>query len=170
MLRYHFWILTICGSFFLFSSGCIEEKQNTISPKASTRFHEPEFRKEGELTFIKKGEKSKIVTIDIEIADTLHEKRIGLMYRKSMADRKGMLFIFDNMRAQFFWMKNTYIPLDMVFIGKGMEIVGIAKNTTPLSEELIPVHDESQYIVEVNAGFTDTYGIHVGDYIEIEFQ
>jgi uncharacterized membrane protein (UPF0127 family) len=65
-------------------------------------------------------------------------------------------------------MKNTYIPLDMVFVDKGFEIVEIVKNTTPLSEELIPVHENTQYAVEVNAGFTDKYGIQVGDSIAIE--
>ena len=152
----------------LCTSGCKEEKKNKVSQKASTQFHEPAFRKEGELTFIKKGDRSTIATIDIEIADTLHEKTIGLMYRKSMADREGMLFVYGTLRSKFFWMKNTYIPLDMVFVDKGFEIVEIVKNTTPLSEELIPVHENTQYAVEVNAGFTGKYGIQVGDSIAIE--
>jgi len=168
MLRYALCVLSI---FFLFSctSGYKEEKQNGIPEKSANPFHEPEFRKEGELTFIKKGEQSKIVTIDIEIADTLHEKTIGLMYRKSMADREGMLFVYGNLQSHFFWMKNTYIPLDMIFVDKKMKIVEIVKNTTPLSEELIPVHDDTQYAVEVNAGFTDKYNIQVEDSVVIKF-
>lgn len=168
MLRYSLCLLSI---FFFFSctSGYKEEKQNDLSQKSANPFHEPEFRKEGELTFLKKGKKSKIVTIDLEIADTLHEKTIGLMYRKSMGDKEGMLFVYGNLKSRFFWMKNTYIPLDMIFVDNGMQIVGIVKNTTPLSEELIPVHEDSQYIVEVNAGFTDKYNIQIEDYVVIEF-
>jgi len=168
VLRYSVYLLMIFFFFFFCVSGCKEEKQRELSQQSASTFYEPEFRKEGELTFITKENKSTIVTIDIEIADTLHEKRIGLMFRKAMADRAGMLFVFGNRKSRFFWMKNTYIPLDMIFIGKGMQIVGIAKNTTPLSEELIPVHEDSQYIVEVNAGFADTYSIQAGDYVVIK--
>jgi uncharacterized membrane protein (UPF0127 family) len=64
-------------------------------------------------------------------------------------------------------MKNTYIPLDMIFADKTLKIIGIRKTTTPLSEELIPVPADTQYTIEVNRGFCDRYGISVGDKILI---
>jgi len=126
----------------------------------------PQFTKEGELSFLSKTG-SKIITIDIEIPSTREERTRGLMYRRSMADTEGMLFVHDISKGIFFWMKNTYIPLDMIFANKGMRIIQIEKNTTPLSEEPIFVPRETQYTIEVNAGFCDRHGIQPGDSIQV---
>jgi uncharacterized membrane protein (UPF0127 family) len=162
--------LSILGiSLLIFSHiyGCKTDEHGKIRKTSfsSTPFNEPQFTKEGELTFFSKNN-NEIITIDIEIPDTPEEKRRGLMYRHVMADTEGMLFIHGMTKYRFFWMKNTYIPLDMIFVDKKMQIVKIEKNTTPLSEELISVPKETYYTIEVNAGFCDQHGIEIGDSIK----
>ena len=129
---------------------------------------EPQFKKEGELIFLRKGTQKKIVRIDIEIADNPDKRAIGLMFRSSLPDNAGMLFIYEKPQPLFFWMKNTYIPLDIIFANGNMQILTIHKNTKPLSEKLIPSYGDSLYVVEVNAKFCDNYSIKVGDYFRFE--
>ncbi len=125
----------------------------------------PVFKKEGVLSFISKEKKDTIRTIDIEIAETDEERARGLMDRKSMLDSQGMLFIFSAPEEQSFWMKNTYISLDIIYIDEHQEIVSIQKYATPLSEESLPSFKKAQYVVEVNAGFADKNKIKYGDKI-----
>ena len=122
------------------------------------------FKKEGELTFYSQDNKP-IVIIDIEIADTEYDRQLGLMKRKSMEDNQGMLFIFPNEEVRSFWMRNTFIPLDMIFVNTNNEIVTIHKNTRVLSEQSYPSSAPSIYVVEVIGGFTDKYKIKEGDKI-----
>jgi uncharacterized membrane protein (UPF0127 family) len=129
---------------------------------------ESNFVKEGEVIFFSKKNKAQIVQIDIEIADTPHELDTGLMHRRSLPNTAGMLFIFDRSQLLFFWMKNTYIPLDIIFVDENMRIVRIQKNSKPLSEELIPSLTKARYVVEVNAGFCDQHSIEIGDYIKYD--
>jgi uncharacterized membrane protein (UPF0127 family) len=160
-------ILGISLLIFFYIYGCKTEEHRKIC-KTSFLFtpsSEPQFTKEGELTFFSKNN-GKIITIDIEIPDTYEEITRGLMYRRIMAETEGMLFVHDKFKARFFWMKNTYIPLDMIFVDKKMQIVKIEKSTTPLSEELISVPKETYYTIEVNAGFCDQHGIEIGDSIK----
>jgi uncharacterized protein len=145
---------------------CEKEKLSATSSMSVDSLNEVKFHREGELAFISRESRKKIKTIDIEIADTPKELEAGLMYRRKMADTEGMLFVFDKAKARLFWMKNTYIPLDMIFVDAHMKILQIEKNTTPMSEERIPTHKNTLYTVEVNAGFCDRYGINVGDYIQ----
>ena len=155
-------------SVFLLSyiCSCEKEKPSTTSSISADSLNEIIFHRDGELAFISKDSRKKIKTIDIEIADTPEESEAGLMFRRTMADTEGLLFVFKKAEARFFWMKNTYIPLDMIFVDKNMKIVKIEKNTIPMSEENIPTHKNTLYTVEVNAGFCDRYGINVGDYIQ----
>jgi uncharacterized membrane protein (UPF0127 family) len=150
---------------FLNIYGCKTGEHERIQKTTFTPFNEPQFTKEGELTFFSKDNKE-IITIDIEIADTREKMARGLMDRHTMADTEGMLFVHVIYKYPFFWMKNTYIPLDMIFVDGKMHIVKIAKNTKPLSEELISVPLETDYTIEVNAGFCDKHGIEIGDSIQ----
>jgi len=122
------------------------------------------FKKEGELTFTDSLGNAKI-KIDLEIADNEYERQLGLMNRKSMEENQGMLFIFEFERMQSFWMRNTLIPLDMLFINKEKKIVTIHKNTKTLSAQSYPSTAPAIYVVEVVGGFTDKYNIVVGDQI-----
>ncbi len=120
------------------------------------------FKKEGELTFTDSLGNAKI-KIDLEIADNEYERQLGLMNRKSMEENQGMLFIFQYERMQSFWMRNTLIPLDILFINKDKEIITIHKNTKTLSAQSYPSTSPALYVVELVGGFTDKYNIVTGD-------
>ena len=122
------------------------------------------FKKEGELTFTDSLGNTKI-KIDLEIADNEYERQLGLMNRKSMEENQGMLFIFQYERLQSFWMRNTLIPLDMMFVNKDNKIITIHKNTKTLSAQSYPSTAPAIYVVEVVGGFTDKYNIVIGDKI-----
>jgi uncharacterized membrane protein (UPF0127 family) len=123
-----------------------------------------EFVKQGELRFVT-SKQAFIAAIDVELSQDEEERQLGLMYRDKMAENQGMLFIFDDETTRSFWMKNTVLPLDMIFVNANNEIVTIHKSTTPYSEESYGSTKPAKYVVEVNAGFTDKYKIAVGDRI-----
>ena len=165
-------IVIIAGYFVytsLFKKDDVIKNNVVIDPKERIKnVKEPQFRKEGELEFLAKNKKDTIRKIDVEVADNDDERAQGLMYRKSMDDNKGMLFIFRNEEEQSFWMKNTVIALDIMFVNANKEIVKIHKNTTPFSEKSLPSEKPATYVVEVNGGFSDKYGIREGDYINFQ--
>ena len=123
------------------------------------------FQKEGELTISDSTNVHKAV-IDIEIADTDYDRQLGLMKRVSMEEKQGMLFIFPDDTMQSFWMRNTLISLDMIFINSNKTIVTIHKNTKVLSDQSYPSSAPARYVLEVSAGFTDKHNILVGDKID----
>ena len=110
----------------------------------------------GVVTFEPQG---RTLRIDVELAETPQERERGLMYRRQLAPSAGMLFVFDAPTNQSFWMKNTYIPLDMVFINPSMQIVGIIHEAEPLTLRPRAVNQPSRYVVEVNGGFCRKHGI-----------
>lgn len=103
--------------------------------------------------------------IDIEIADTEYDRQLGLMFRESLEENQGMLFIFPYQGELSFWMKNTKISLDILFINKERKIVTIHKRTTPYSEKSLPTLQPAQYVLEVIGGFTDKFSINEGDFV-----
>jgi hypothetical protein len=119
------------------------------------------FDKEGELTILQ--DRDTVVTLDIEIADTDSARSRGLMERDSLPDRSGMLFIFPQEEQQSFWMANTPLSLDLLFIGADRQIVDIAKYAKPFSSENIVSDAPAQYVLEVPAGFADQHGLLEGD-------
>lgn len=144
----------------------LPDNQNSISKsdsksEAGTSY---EFVKDGELTFISSDD-SFLSQIDIEIAANEEERTRGLMYRDKMDENEGMFFIFDRETQQSFWMKNTLIPLDIIFVNKNNKIVKIHRNTHTLSEESYPSGAPAIYVVEVNAGYCDKFGITEKDKI-----
>lgn len=123
------------------------------------------FKKEGELKIVRASNDSILKTIDIEIADNNYERETGLMYRNTMQKNQGMLFIFDNEQYLAFYMKNTIIPLDILYINANNTIVYIYKSTTPYSNEALPSKSITKYVLELNAGLADEWQIEVGDSI-----
>lgn len=99
----------------------------------------------------------------VEVVREEKERNRGLMYRKHLADNRGMLFDYDPAQDVAFWMKNTYIPLDIIFIGADGKIITIAANTTPLSLDRIPSNGVARGVLEINGGFAEKLGIKVGD-------
>lgn len=105
--------------------------------------------------------------IKVEIADKGFYRSFGLMYVKSMPEENGMLFIFPDEAVRNFWMKNTFIPLDIIYVGSDLEVKHVAKNTVPHSLEMVNSIYPAQYAIEVNAGISDKLGVTRGDKIEI---
>jgi len=99
----------------------------------------------------------------VEIADNDTERAKGLMYRKELPEGRGMLFDFHREQEVSFWMQNTYIPLDMVFIRGDGRILRIAENTEPLSTRLIPSGGPVRAVLEVMGGTARKLGIAPGD-------
>ncbi len=139
---------------------CKDEPKTPPRPATLTD-GQPKFVKEGELDFLK-PDGSKIVHINIEVADDESQRMQGLMNRSFMSNDQGMLFIFEVEEPQGFWMKNTIIPLDIIYVNAKKEIVSIAEDTQPFSEQSLPSKGPAIYVVEVNGGFCAQYGITAG--------
>ncbi|MFK7781995.1 DUF192 domain-containing protein [Psychroserpens sp.] len=143
------------------SIACKGENQNTTVKPVTISF-----KKEGDLQIKKSDSDSLIKTLDIEIADDEYSTQTGLMYRKSMQNNQGMLFIFPNSDYRSFYMKNTEIPLDIIYISEDKRIVSIQKNAKPFDETSLPSEAPAKYVLEVNAGLSKTWNLEKGDLIE----
>ena len=106
---------------------------------------------------------NKNITFNVEVAKTIEERRTGLMYRKKLLNNEGMLFIFPREKIIQLWMKNTYIPLDVIFISENKVIVDIKKNMEKLSETIVKSKVKSRYALEFNAGLINRLDIEIGD-------
>lgn len=107
---------------------------------------------------------------DVQVVDLDPELTRGLMFRETLDKDKGMLFIFSESNTYSFWMKNTLIPLDIIWIDENKNIVYINENTLPCLEDpctsYIP-DKEALYVLEINAGLVEEFGIETGDKIQI---
>jgi len=100
-----------------------------------------------------------LTTIALAIADTDAARRRGLMRQRSLSYDRGMLFIFEEVDSTGMWMKNTPLPLDIVFVDADGQVLNIARRTTPFSETAITPAAPNKYAVEVRAGFADKFGL-----------
>ena len=104
--------------------------------------------------------------IVVELAKTEKEREIGLMNRNSMPEDQGMLFDFEETRLVTMWMKNTYIPLDMVFMDEAGRVTHVAANAQPLSLAIISSRGPVRYVLELNGGAAARLGLKPGDRLE----
>jgi uncharacterized membrane protein (UPF0127 family) len=102
-------------------------------------------------------------SFDIEVMTTFGERAKGLMFRRSLPAKSGMLFVYDRPQAATMWMKNTYIPLDMVFITQDGTVHRIEANTEPFSTALISSEGDIVAVLELNAGEAARIGLKRGD-------
>jgi uncharacterized membrane protein (UPF0127 family) len=116
---------------------------------------------DGELQFLRQ-DGSIAVSITIEIGDTPEARIKGLMERWFLPELHGMLFIFDHPEVQRFWMHNTPLSLDMIFVDQNRRILNIAESTMPMSDQTYASRGPAQYVVEVKAGFSRRHGIQEG--------
>ncbi len=141
-------------SFFV---GCESEKKETSQTENKGR----EVIPESELTFLNESGEP-ITTLKIALADEPLERNQGLMDVRSMPEDTGMLFIFDVETPQSFWMANTPLPLDIMYVNSDSVIVRIYQNTTPFSQTTLPSEAPALYVVETNGGYSITHGITEG--------
>jgi uncharacterized membrane protein (UPF0127 family) len=102
----------------------------------------------------------------VEIARTDEEKAKGLMNREALPSNSGMWFVFSRPVQEEFWMKDTLIPLDIIFVGKDLRIVHIKENAVPKSVEMISSPEPFMYVLEVNADKASQHGIKIGDEVQ----
>ena len=100
---------------------------------------------------------------NVELATTPQQVAQGLMFRRQMAADAGMLFLFERTDPATFWMKNTYIPLDMIFIGLDGRILNIAERTIPLTETPVHAAGPTRAVLELNGGTASRLGLKAGD-------
>jgi len=106
--------------------------------------------------------------VDVEVARTPAEQERGLMFRERLAPGTGMLFVFPASQDHVFWMRNTLIPLDMIFIDERGVVVGVVERAEPLSERGRSAGAPSRYVLEVPGGFAAEHGVRAGDRARLE--
>ncbi|TQI69901.1 hypothetical protein JM79_0794 [Gramella sp. Hel_I_59] len=116
------------------------------------------FNKEAEV-YLMHSNGDTLRRIDVELAESDYEKQTGLMYRESLEREQGMLFVYESARVRNFYMKNTYIPLDILYYGTDSTLVSIQKNATPRDETNLPSDGPAQFVLEINAGLADEWGV-----------
>ena len=141
----------------LFCSSCKDEQK-------PIKQSEILFKKEAELHFYKALDSTSF-KIDIELADNDYERQTGLMYRNNMHTNQGMLFVFDDVAERSFYMKNTKIGLDLIFIDENKTIVSFQKNAKPFDESSLPSNAAAKYVLEVNSGLINQWHLNIGDRI-----
>ena len=121
--------------------------------------------KTGKLSIVSAGKRNNFT---VELAITDRQQQQGLMYRRTLAPDAGMLFDYVTPTRITMWMKNTFIPLDMIFIGAEGKIVDIAERAVPQSEAIIPSKVPARAVLELNGGTAQRLGIKVGDIVETD--
>lgn len=152
-------IFVLFFSLLLFFN-CKDEKQNISNDKVKVSFS-----KEGVLHLKKSDSDSIIKSLDIEFAEDEYETQTGLMYRTKLGTNQGMLFIFPDVQMRSFYMKNTKIPLDIIYIDEKLQIVSFQKHAKPFDETSLPSEAPAKYVLEINAGLSDEWQLKIGDRI-----
>jgi uncharacterized membrane protein (UPF0127 family) len=165
--------VALVGAFLLFivlagSGGCKNEATKKIKPGKQENTYEPKFKKDGNLWLIKAATGDTLRQLDVEYANNRSKIEYGMMYRKSMDENMSMLFFMGNMQMRSFWMKNTYVPLDIIYIDDTYQIVSIQKNAEPLNTKSLPSDGPAMYVLEVKGGLSDKLGLEKGDMITWE--
>jgi uncharacterized protein len=108
------------------------------------------------------------ISVPVEVARTAPERSRGLMFRVSLPENEGMLFLFERPDQLTFWMRNTLIPLDMIFIEDAMKVLGVVENAEPRTDTGRSVPGLSQYVLEMNGGWAQRHGIEAGTKVRFE--
>ena len=156
-MKKYFFIAAACGLFIL--GGCSFPTSGTVD---ATQEKGP--------TVILNTQKGR-TEISVDISDTTDERTRGLMNRKSIPEDYGMFFIFDVEEPLSFWMKNTLVPLDMIFFDRDYKVVKIVKNAQPCRKDpcdVFPSDKPAKYVLEVNGGTGDNIGLKEGDKAELK--
>jgi len=114
-----------------------------------------------------------LIKINVEIADDNAEMEKGLMFREKLNENEGMLFVFEESSFQGFWMKETFIPLDIIWIDNSKEVVHIKRRVPPCEKDPCKVYKApkiAKYVLEINSGYADTLGLMEGDIAVIDYE
>lgn len=149
----------------LLTYSCKEKEEKSLNTTRDVKF-----TIEGQLSVYKDSSATPYSQFEIEIADNEYEIQTGMMYRKSLPPHRGMLFVFPDEQMRYFYMKNTEISLDIIYLDKDQRIVSFQKNAMPLDETSLPSEAPAQYVFEIAAGRADELGMEVGDRIQFSTQ
>ena len=155
-------ILYVLCAVGLIAPACTQTEQKESPPRAAPNPAEAQALPESPLV-ISSGAQAHRLTV--ELADDDAERSTGLMHRGQMNDDHGMLFDFQTPRRVAFWMRNTFIPLDMIFIKSDGEIVSIFENVPPLNDNTVGPERPVRAVLELNAGISKKLGLKVGDVV-----
>ena len=139
---------------FLYQKNQQVKKQFDVSPQVS--FHDEQG--------------IKIASFKVEIASTSAQHQKGLMHREDLAEDQGMLFIYQKEQSLSFWMKNTLIPLDIIYIGQDKKVVSVSANVQPCKEDPCsgyPSKGKASYVLEINGGLAEEFEIEKGTEVKI---
>lgn len=163
--RFPVWTATLFLGTTCLLAACASPEDRSSEPTATgERVEEASsipFSDHGSLSFMRDGETYR--EIRIEIADSDSSRTRGLMQRTSLPADTGMLFLFDREEEQSFWMANTPLALDLIFIRADSSVLRIAKYVQPMSPDPVTSNGPAQYVLEVPAGYSDTIGLIEGD-------
>ncbi len=154
MIRFSYRLLFL----FFVSLGCIHVVGSSY---ADTRMQEPQDLEKIVLKVIRSGNSS--ILFNVEVADSARERAIGMMFRKDVKKQSGMLFLFQDNKERFFWMKNTFVSLDILFLDTRGVIQHIHEHAVPRSVARIPSNGSSVAVLEIGAGEAERLNIDVGD-------
>lgn len=118
-----------------------------------------------------RGEDEERAAFRVQVADTFNTRMMGLMFRQEMPQDEGMVFLFEQEQPLNFWMKNTFIPLDIVYMDNDWKVVSIQKNAKPCESDpcvLYPSKEKARYVLEIHAGLSDKLGIREGDTVQLQ--
>ncbi len=154
-------VLFILLQFDLF--GGKSSPTNRTQPPVSARNIEPQFQHEGNLWMLTSDGGDTLLSLPIELAETQEEIQYGMMYRKSFSPAQyGMLFFMRVEQPQSFWMKNTYVPLDILYLNDNLEVVSIVHNAQPLNNTSLPSEGNASHVLELPGGMSMSRGIEKG--------
>lgn len=160
----YFFYLNLIIALFLVITSCGEDNRQ-IENQVEENARELEFA--AEVSFIN-NQSDTISTVKAAVADDNDSRSEGLMNVTELPTDSGMLFIFENNQARSFWMANTPLPLDIIFVNSDMEIVRIHRNTQPYSQRSIQSEAPARFVIEVNAGYTLEHDIRDGMNVAFE--
>ena len=142
----------------VFACGCEHDTKPRVADDAPTPMPKPaDARTDGPRVYLStpRGE----VAVDVEVVATEPKIEKGLMYRQHLPPDDGMLFVLGVEKNWTFWMRNTLIPLDMIFIRKNLTVAGVVENAEPKTDTLRQVNEPSLFVLEVNGGYTRSHGV-----------
>jgi len=148
-------ILPSVGSWFPSESDSRQPKSAEIQSL------EPQFTEEGVGAFVDQNGDT-VASFRLELAETAAETAQGMMYRRSVPEGTGMLFIMAEERPQSFWMRNTYVPLDIIYLNADGTVVSIQANAQPMNDMPLPSEGPAKYVLEIAGGRSAQYGIKTG--------
>jgi len=150
--------------------GCDRNKTSAAGGSDDLDVHKPHKHKPPPKPTAKvvfRPDKPDQVVVAAEVVYTQQDTRRGLMYRRSLPANQGMLFLMERREIQGFWMQNTLIPLDMIFIDDDRSVVGVVHDTVPMDKTTRSVDKPSRYVLEVNAGWAKRHKVAAGTHAKL---